>query len=171
MHRQEGEQGLRGQRPQRPVRHALPWARSACCCLAQVLSREEYACWAQSHLEAESSVDRREELLFQSAARLETNLHLLGTPRGPVSLAEVILHGEVARLQVVAPLLVLGLLKEPPGGGWLGPRVGPPPWNVLSMAQFGGSSGAPPCTPPGQPTCLPLNPASPPETEATLLCL
>ena len=44
----------------------------------QVLSKEEYACWLQSHLEAESAVDNREELLFQSAIRLETNLHLLG---------------------------------------------------------------------------------------------
>lgn len=47
-------------------------------CPSQVLSQEEYACWLQRHLEAESSVDNREELLFQSAIRLETNLHLLG---------------------------------------------------------------------------------------------
>lgn len=47
-------------------------------CPAQVLSQEEYAGWLQRHLEAESSVDNREELLFQSAIRLETNLHLLG---------------------------------------------------------------------------------------------
>ena len=46
--------------------------------LTQVLSKEEYACWLQSHLEAESAVDNQEELLFQSAIRLETNLHLLG---------------------------------------------------------------------------------------------
>lgn len=57
---------------------------------AQVLSPEEYACWLQSHLEAESAVDNREELLFESATRLETNLHLLGkspahVSRGPVS--------------------------------------------------------------------------------------
>lgn len=44
----------------------------------QVLSKEEYACWLQSHIEAEASVESREELLFQSAVRLETNLHLLG---------------------------------------------------------------------------------------------
>lgn len=48
------------------------------CIAKRVLSKEEYACWLQSHLEAESSVDNREELLFQSALRLETNLHLLG---------------------------------------------------------------------------------------------
>lgn len=46
--------------------------------LPQVLSKEEYACWLQSHLEAESSPENSEELLFQSAIRLETNLHLLG---------------------------------------------------------------------------------------------
>ncbi|KAM5207294.1 phospholipid-transporting ATPase VA isoform 1-T1 [Hipposideros larvatus] len=48
------------------------------CIAKRVLSQEEYACWLQRHLEAESSVDNREELLFQSAVRLETNLHLLG---------------------------------------------------------------------------------------------
>uniref|UniRef100_A0A8C2RB89 Phospholipid-transporting ATPase n=1 Tax=Capra hircus TaxID=9925 RepID=A0A8C2RB89_CAPHI len=48
------------------------------CIAKRVLSKEEYACWLQSHLEAESAVDNREELLFQSAIRLETNLHLLG---------------------------------------------------------------------------------------------
>ncbi|XP_043345314.1 phospholipid-transporting ATPase VA isoform X1 [Cervus canadensis] len=48
------------------------------CIAKRVLSKEEYACWLQSHLEAESALDNREELLFQSAIRLETNLHLLG---------------------------------------------------------------------------------------------
>ncbi|KAB1257179.1 putative phospholipid-transporting ATPase VA, partial [Camelus dromedarius] len=48
------------------------------CIAKRVLSKEEYACWLQSHLEAESALDNREELLFQSALRLETNLHLLG---------------------------------------------------------------------------------------------
>ncbi|KAK2492677.1 hypothetical protein MC885_013302 [Smutsia gigantea] len=48
------------------------------CIAKRVLSKEEYACWLQSHLEAESSLENREELLFQSAIRLETNLHLLG---------------------------------------------------------------------------------------------
>ncbi|XP_062457551.1 phospholipid-transporting ATPase VA isoform X2 [Rhea pennata] len=48
------------------------------CIAKRVLSKEEYACWLQSHLEAESSVENREELLFQSALRVEKNLHLLG---------------------------------------------------------------------------------------------
>ncbi|XP_007944174.1 phospholipid-transporting ATPase VA [Orycteropus afer afer] len=48
------------------------------CIAKRVLSKEEYACWLQRHMEAESSLDNREELLFQSAISLETNLHLLG---------------------------------------------------------------------------------------------
>ncbi|KAJ6667504.1 hypothetical protein lerEdw1_016625 [Lerista edwardsae] len=48
------------------------------CIAKKVLSKEEYACWLKSHLEADSSIDNREELLFQSAVRIETNLHLLG---------------------------------------------------------------------------------------------
>ncbi len=49
-----------------------------CICLVQVLSKEEYASWLQHHLEAETAIQRREELLFESALRLETNLQLLG---------------------------------------------------------------------------------------------
>lgn len=56
---------------QHPVQHSA-------VCPPQVLSKEEYACWLQSHIEAEASVEGREELLFQSAVRLETNLCLLG---------------------------------------------------------------------------------------------
>ncbi|XP_044861083.1 phospholipid-transporting ATPase VA [Mauremys mutica] len=48
------------------------------CIAKRVLSKEEYASWLKSHLEAESSIENREELLFQSALRIETNLHLLG---------------------------------------------------------------------------------------------
>lgn len=48
------------------------------CIAKRVLSQEEYTRWLQGHLEAESAVDNREELLFQSAIRLETNLQLLG---------------------------------------------------------------------------------------------
>ncbi|KAM4700518.1 phospholipid-transporting ATPase VA [Discoglossus pictus] len=48
------------------------------CIAKRVLSKEEYAGWLKFHLQAESSLDNREELLFQSAVRLETNLHLLG---------------------------------------------------------------------------------------------
>ncbi|XP_051987013.1 phospholipid-transporting ATPase VA-like [Xyrauchen texanus] len=48
------------------------------CIAKKVLSKEEYASWLQHHLEAETAIQRREELLFESALRLETNLHLLG---------------------------------------------------------------------------------------------
>ncbi|KAM5180059.1 phospholipid-transporting ATPase VA [Mantella aurantiaca] len=48
------------------------------CIAKRVLSKDEYSCWLKFHLQAESSLENREELLFQSAVRLETNLHLLG---------------------------------------------------------------------------------------------
>ncbi|XP_070816993.1 phospholipid-transporting ATPase VA [Chaetodon trifascialis] len=48
------------------------------CIAKKILTKEQYACWLQHHLEAETSIQGREELLFQSALRLETNLHLLG---------------------------------------------------------------------------------------------
>uniref|UniRef100_A0A8D2P7Q5 Phospholipid-transporting ATPase n=1 Tax=Zosterops lateralis melanops TaxID=1220523 RepID=A0A8D2P7Q5_ZOSLA len=48
------------------------------CIAKRVLSKEEYGCWLKAHLEAESSIENREELLFQSALRIEKNLHLLG---------------------------------------------------------------------------------------------
>ncbi|XP_047443600.1 phospholipid-transporting ATPase VA [Mugil cephalus] len=48
------------------------------CIAKKILSKEEYACWLQRHLEAETAIQGREELLFESALRLETNLHLLG---------------------------------------------------------------------------------------------
>lgn len=49
--------------------------------MLQVLSKEEYACWLRRHLEAETAIQGREELLFESALRLETDLHLLGQKR------------------------------------------------------------------------------------------
>nr|XP_020665210.1 probable phospholipid-transporting ATPase VA isoform X2 [Pogona vitticeps] len=48
------------------------------CIAKKVLSKEDYSHWLKSHIEAESAIDNREELLFQSATRIETNLHLLG---------------------------------------------------------------------------------------------
>ncbi|XP_077054537.1 phospholipid-transporting ATPase VA [Siphateles boraxobius] len=48
------------------------------CIAKKVLSKEEYASWLQRHLEAETAIQKREELLFESALRLETNLQLLG---------------------------------------------------------------------------------------------
>ncbi|KAM9358003.1 phospholipid-transporting ATPase VA [Symphorus nematophorus] len=48
------------------------------CIAKKILSKEQYACWLQHHLEAETAIQGREELLFESALRLETNLQLLG---------------------------------------------------------------------------------------------
>uniref|UniRef100_A0AAQ5X643 Phospholipid-transporting ATPase n=1 Tax=Amphiprion ocellaris TaxID=80972 RepID=A0AAQ5X643_AMPOC len=48
------------------------------CIAKKILSQEEYACWLQRHLEAETAIQGREQLLFESALRLETNLQLLG---------------------------------------------------------------------------------------------
>ncbi|KAF1386215.1 hypothetical protein PFLUV_G00115850 [Perca fluviatilis] len=48
------------------------------CIAKKILSKEQYACWLQRHLQAETAIQGREELLFDSALRLETNLQLLG---------------------------------------------------------------------------------------------
>ncbi|XP_068599691.1 phospholipid-transporting ATPase VA [Brachionichthys hirsutus] len=48
------------------------------CIAKKILSEEQYACWLQHHLQAETAIQGREELLFDSALRLETNLQLLG---------------------------------------------------------------------------------------------
>lgn len=47
-------------------------------CVEQVLEEEEYEVWLKRQLLAESSIENREELLLESAQRLETNLTLLG---------------------------------------------------------------------------------------------
>lgn len=46
--------------------------------MKQVLEEEEYEAWLKRHLLAESSIENREELMLESAQRLETNLTLLG---------------------------------------------------------------------------------------------
>ncbi|XP_041115850.1 phospholipid-transporting ATPase VA-like [Polyodon spathula] len=46
------------------------------CIAKRVLNKEEYACWLKSHLEAE--IHFHQNLLSESALRLEKNLHLLG---------------------------------------------------------------------------------------------
>ncbi|KAM6261490.1 phospholipid-transporting ATPase VD isoform 2-T5 [Porphyrio hochstetteri] len=48
------------------------------CIAKKVMSDEEYAEWLNHHFLAETSIDNREELLLESAIRLETNLTLLG---------------------------------------------------------------------------------------------
>ncbi|XP_064165818.1 phospholipid-transporting ATPase VA isoform X1 [Anguilla rostrata] len=48
------------------------------CIAKKTLTEAEYGAWLESHLQAETAIQGREELLFQSAVKLETNLHLLG---------------------------------------------------------------------------------------------
>ncbi|XP_034530913.1 probable phospholipid-transporting ATPase VD [Notolabrus celidotus] len=49
------------------------------CIAKKVLEEEEYEVWLKRQLLAESSIENREELLLESAQRLETGLTLLGT--------------------------------------------------------------------------------------------
>lgn len=44
----------------------------------QVMSDAEYAEWLNSHFLAETSIDNKEELLLESAMKLENKLTLLG---------------------------------------------------------------------------------------------
>uniref|UniRef100_UPI00398F0378 phospholipid-transporting ATPase VB n=1 Tax=Pristiophorus japonicus TaxID=55135 RepID=UPI00398F0378 len=48
------------------------------CITKKVLSDGEYKTWASLRHEAETSIDRREPLILETALRLETNLKLLG---------------------------------------------------------------------------------------------
>ncbi|XP_067154192.1 phospholipid-transporting ATPase VD [Apteryx mantelli] len=48
------------------------------CIAKKVMSNAEYAEWLNLHFLAETSIDNREELLLESAIRLETKLTLLG---------------------------------------------------------------------------------------------
>ncbi|KAM7404152.1 hypothetical protein PAMA_004537 [Pampus argenteus] len=49
------------------------------CIAKKVMEEEEYELWLKRQLLAESSIENREELLLESAQRLETNLTLLGS--------------------------------------------------------------------------------------------
>ncbi|XP_061082845.1 phospholipid-transporting ATPase VA [Conger conger] len=48
------------------------------CIAKKTLTEVEYGDWLEGRLQAETAIQGREELLFQSAVKLETNLHLLG---------------------------------------------------------------------------------------------
>lgn len=48
------------------------------CIAKKVMTDVEYAEWLHGHSSAETSIDHREELLYESALKLETNLMLLG---------------------------------------------------------------------------------------------
>ncbi|CAH2300130.1 probable phospholipid-transporting ATPase VD [Pelobates cultripes] len=48
------------------------------CIAKKVMTDSEYAEWLHSHFLAETSIDNREELLYESATKMETKLTLLG---------------------------------------------------------------------------------------------
>ena len=49
-----------------------------CFYVLQTITRTEYERWAREHLEAESSLEDREEKLLNSAMKIEVDLELLG---------------------------------------------------------------------------------------------
>uniref|UniRef100_A0A8D0DAC6 Phospholipid-transporting ATPase n=1 Tax=Sander lucioperca TaxID=283035 RepID=A0A8D0DAC6_SANLU len=59
--------------------YAREGLRTLCIAKKVMLREEEYEVWLKGQLLAESSIENREELLLESAQRLETNLTLLGT--------------------------------------------------------------------------------------------
>ncbi|XP_020846241.1 phospholipid-transporting ATPase VD isoform X3 [Phascolarctos cinereus] len=62
-------------------RHLDDYARKGLrtlCIAKKVMSDTEYAEWLKNHFLAETSIDNREQLLLESAMRLETKLTLLG---------------------------------------------------------------------------------------------
>ncbi|KAF3844416.1 hypothetical protein F7725_007579 [Dissostichus mawsoni] len=69
------------------------------CIAKKVLEEEEYQVWLKGQLRAESSIESREELLMESALRLETSLTLLGST------------GIVDRLQEEVPETIEALQK------------------------------------------------------------
>uniref|UniRef100_A0A669CVK0 Phospholipid-transporting ATPase n=1 Tax=Oreochromis niloticus TaxID=8128 RepID=A0A669CVK0_ORENI len=69
------------------------------CIAKKVLKEDEYDLWLKAHMLAESSIENREELLLESAQRLETNLTLLGST------------GIVDRLQEEVPETVAALQR------------------------------------------------------------
>ncbi|GAA6110536.1 probable phospholipid-transporting ATPase VD isoform X1 [Tachysurus ichikawai] len=65
----------------RTQRHLDDYAREGLrtlCVAKRVLQEVEYKAWLTEHAFAETSIENREELLLESAQRLETNLTLLG---------------------------------------------------------------------------------------------
>ncbi|XP_030904751.2 phospholipid-transporting ATPase VD isoform X2 [Melopsittacus undulatus] len=66
---------------ERTQKHLDDYARKGLrtlCIAKKVMSDAEYAEWLNHHFLAETSIDNREELLLESAIRLETKLTLLG---------------------------------------------------------------------------------------------
>ncbi|XP_067844280.1 phospholipid-transporting ATPase VD-like isoform X2 [Heptranchias perlo] len=69
------------------------------CVAKKVMNDAEYSEWLKFHLLAETSIDNQEELLLESALKLETNLTLLGAT------------GIVDRLQEGVPDTIMALRK------------------------------------------------------------
>ncbi|XP_053112910.1 phospholipid-transporting ATPase VD isoform X2 [Hemicordylus capensis] len=66
---------------ERTQKHLDDYARAGLrtlCIAMKMMTNEEYQEWLQGHILAEKSIDRREELLLESAIKLEKNLTLLG---------------------------------------------------------------------------------------------
>ncbi|CDQ59754.1 unnamed protein product [Oncorhynchus mykiss] len=77
----EQSDGRQGHIREQTQKHLDNYAREGLrtlCIAKKVLEEEEYEIWLKRHAFAETSIENREELLLESAQRLETNLTLLG---------------------------------------------------------------------------------------------
>ncbi|XP_026209642.1 probable phospholipid-transporting ATPase VD [Anabas testudineus] len=77
----EQAQDIYGHIREQTQKHLDSYAREGLrtlCIAKKVLEEEEYNVWRKRQLLAESSIENREELMLESAQRLETNLTLLG---------------------------------------------------------------------------------------------
>ncbi|XP_051504011.1 phospholipid-transporting ATPase VD-like isoform X3 [Myxocyprinus asiaticus] len=77
----EAEDGISREVMERTQRHLDQYAREGLrtlCVAKKVLEEQEYKAWLKSHEFVETCIENREELLLESAERLETNLTLLG---------------------------------------------------------------------------------------------
>ncbi|KAK7148779.1 hypothetical protein R3I93_012961 [Phoxinus phoxinus] len=78
---EEAENGFSREVIERTQKHLDQYAREGLrtlCVAKKVMEEQEYKAWLKRHEYAETSIENREELLLESAERLETNLTLLG---------------------------------------------------------------------------------------------
>ncbi|XP_077093526.1 phospholipid-transporting ATPase VD isoform X2 [Siphateles boraxobius] len=78
---EEAEDGFSREVIERTQKHLDQYAREGLrtlCVAKKVMEEQEYKAWLKKHEYAETSIENREELLLESAERLETNLTLLG---------------------------------------------------------------------------------------------
>ncbi|GCC31931.1 phospholipid-transporting ATPase VD isoform X2 [Chiloscyllium punctatum] len=95
----QGEQKIIQERTQNYLDDYAKEGLRTLCIAKKVMNDSEYSKWLQFHLLAETSIDNQEELLFESALKLETNLTLLGAT------------GIVDRLQEGVPETIMALRK------------------------------------------------------------